>query len=607
MPSAIEDYALIGDCETGALVSRDGSIDWLCLPRFDSEACFAALLGTPDNGRWQVVPVEKARVSRCYRPGTLILETEFKTSHGSVTLIDFMPLRQGHPEIIRLVRGDRGSVRMRMDLAMRFDYGRTIPWVTRRKTGSLTAIAGPHLLALRASVPVRGEDLRTVSDFTVEEGKTIHFELRYGSSFQPAPKVTDFRSSLRETERFWRKWISRCEYHGPCADAVQRSLITLKALTYQPTGGIVAAPTTSLPEQPGGERNWDYRFCWLRDATFTLFALMHAGYHDEARRWRNWLVRSVAGSADQIQVVYGVAGERHLLEWEVPWLSGYGGALPVRVGNAASGQLQLDIFGELADVLHQADRFMRRGNQPELDLQTVLLAHLEKIWRQADHGIWEIRGRKRHYTHSKVMAWVAFDRTIRTAEHFALEGPLQRWRQIRELIHKEVCRFGFDPDLGTFVQSYGSRELDAALLLLPLVGFLPPSDPRIRGTVRQIEKHLVRDGFVLRYLTHRVKDGLPTGEGAFLPCSFWLADVYELMGRHSDAQRLLNRLLKLRNDVGLLSEEYHPTARRLVGNFPQAFSHVALANTIINLNTPSSPATQRSEWRKPVHGSVGKR
>ncbi|HXZ78613.1 MAG TPA: glycoside hydrolase family 15 protein, partial [Terriglobales bacterium] len=396
----------------------------------------------------------------------------------------------------------------------------------------------------------------------------------------------------------------RCTYQGPYADAVQRSLITLKALTYQPTGGIVAAPTTSLPEQPGGTRNWDYRFCWVRDATFTLFALMHAGYQLEARRWRDWLVRSVAGSPDQIQVVYGVAGERHLLEWEVPWLSGYGGALPVRVGNAASRQLQVDIFGELADVLHQAGRFTRRpGNRPELALQKVLLAHLEKIWRKANKGIWEIRGSKRHFTHSKVMVWVAFDRTIRTAERFALDVPLDKWRQIRELIHKEVCRYGFDPALGTFVQSYGSRELDAALLLLPLVGFLPPSDPRIRGTVQQIEKRLVRNGFVLRYLTQRVNDGLPSGEGAFLPCSFWLADVYELMGRHSDAQHLLHRLLKLRNDVGLLSEEYHPTARRLVGNFPQAFSHVALANTIINLHTPSGPATKRSDCQKHVPGT----
>jgi GH15 family glucan-1,4-alpha-glucosidase len=594
MPSAIEDYALIGDCETSALVARDGSLDWLCLPRFDSDACFAALLGNPKNGRWQIAPVDSAKVRRRYRQRTLILETEFETDKGTVTLIDFMPLRKDNPEIVRLVRCNRGSVRMQMDLVIRFDYGRTVPWVTRQEDGALVALAGPHLLVLRTSVPVRGEDLRTVSEFTMTDGGTASFELTYGDSFQPVPAAADLEKSLQETDEWWREWISRCKYHGPHAEAVERSLITLKALTYEPTGGIVAAPTTSLPEQPGGKRNWDYRFCWLRDATFTLFALMHAGYHEEAGRWRDWLVRSVAGSAAQLQVVYGVAGERHLLEWEVPWLSGHFGASPVRVGNAAFDQLQLDIFGELGDVLHHARSLEDDNQEAHFDLQTSLLEHLQKIWRQPDRGIWEVRGPARHFTHSKVMAWVAFDRAIKSIEEFGLEGPLDQWRSLRDEIHGEVCRLGFDAELGSFVQSYGSKEVDASLLLIPLVGFLPASDPRIAGTVRQIEKQLLREGFVLRYETHRVEDGLPAGEGAFLPCSFWLADSYKLMGRDADAERLLNRLLQLPNDVGLLAEEYHLGEKRLVGNFPQAFSHVALVNTIINLYTERGPAHRRS-------------
>jgi len=463
----------------------------------------------------------------------------------------------------------------------------------------LVAIAGPHLLVFRTAVPTRGEDLRTVSDFTVTEGSTASFELTYGSSFQPVPAAADLVAALQKTEKWWRDWISRCTYDGRWADVVKRSLITLKALAYEPTGGIVAAATTSLPEQPGGKRNWDYRFCWLRDATFTLLAFIHAGYYEEARRWRDWLVHSVAGSADQLQVLYGVAGERHLLEWEVPWLAGYGGASPVRVGNAASKQLQLDIFGELGDVLHHTHlhraRTVEEGHTaPYFDLQCSLLQHLQRIWRETDHGIWEVRGPRKHFTHSKVMAWVAFDRAIQSSEQFGLGGPVDEWRALRQQIHDDVCRRGYDPELGSFVQSYGSKELDASLLFIPLVGFLPPSDPRVVSTVRQIEKQLVRQGFVLRYETQRVDDGLPPGEGVFLACSFWLADTYKLMGRDSDAEQLLERLLPLQNDVGLLSEEYHLEEKRLVGNFPQAFSHVSLVNTIINLYTPSGPAHQRS-------------
>ena len=598
MPSAIEDYALIGDCETAALVARDGSLDWLCLPRFDSDACFAALLGNPENGRWQLAPVGRARVRRRYRPKSLILETEFETETGTATLIDFMPLRAGNPEIVRLVRCDRGSIRIKMDLVIRFDYGRTVPWVTRQEDGALLAVAGPHLLVLRTSVPIRGEDLRTVSEFNLTEGATAGFELTYGNSFQPVPAAIDLEKSLRETEEWWCKWISRCTYHGPLAEVVERSLITVKALTYEPTGGIVASPTTSLPEQPGGQRNWDYRFCWLRDATFTLFALMHAGYHEEASRWRDWLVRSVAGSADQLQVVYGVAGERHLMEWEVPWLSGYCGASPVRVGNAAIDQLQLDIFGELGDVLHHARSIERDNREAHFDLQVSLLKHLQKVWQKADHGIWEVRGPERHFTHSKVMAWVAFDRAIKSTEEFGLEGPADEWRATRKKIHDEVCSSGFDAELASFVQSYGSKEVDASLLLIPLVGFLPPSDPRVGGTVRQVEKHLLREGLVKRYETHKAEDGLPAGEGAFLACSFWLADNYKLMGRESEAEQLLHRLLQLQNDVGLLAEEYHLEEKRLVGNFPQAFSHVALVNTITNLYTEHGPAHRRSRAQR---------
>jgi GH15 family glucan-1,4-alpha-glucosidase len=597
VPSAIEDYALIGDCETAALVARDGSIDWLCLPRFDSSACFAALLGTPDNGRWQIAPVEKYRVTRRYREKTLILETQFDTDDGTVTLIDFMPIRSKTLEIIRLVRGDRGKVAMRMDFVVRFDYGMSVPWVTRQPDGALFAIAGPDLLALRAPVELRGEGLKTVSDFTVTAGTTFGFDLKHGNSFGRPPHPTDLESALEKTEKWWRRWISRCTYHGPAAEAVERSLITLKALTYAPTGGILAAATTSLPEQFGGKRNWDYRYCWLRDATFSLLAFMHAGYHEEARHWRDWLLRAAAGSADQLQIMYGLAAERRIAEWEVPWLPGYKGSSPVRIGNAAAEQLQLDVYGEVADALHQARARTKSKSDYAMDLQREMLKHLQKVWRQPDQCIWEFRGKGRQFTHSKVMAWVAFDRAIQSCERYGLDGNLDEWRAIRQEIHDDVCRFGFDPELGTFVQSYGSKEVDASLLLIPLVGFLPPGDPRIVGTVQQIEKCLIRDGLVMRYDTAKAEDGLPAGEGVFLACSFWMADAYHLLGQNEKAQELLERVLRLRNDVGLLSEEYDPKAKAFTGNFPQAFSHVGLVNTVINLNMPRGPARQRSGSR----------
>ena len=590
MPSAIEDYGLIGDCETAALVSREGSIDWLCLPRFDSPACFAALLGSPENGRWLLAPRARATVTRRYRPHTLVLETKFKTAHGQVTVIDFMPVRETTPRIIRIIRGDRGTVQMRMELVLRFDYGLTVPWVTRNSNGSLLAIAGPHRVTLRTSVPVRGQDLRTVAEFSIKAGQTEYVELEYANSFGRVYRTATPKSWLTKTEKVWRKWCSAGRYRGPYADALERSLITLKALVFGPTGGMVAAPTTSLPERIGGPLNWDYRYCWLRDATFTLLGFLHAGYREEARRWKNWLVHVSAGYPDQLQVLYGVAGERLLQESEVAWLSGFRRSRPVRIGNAARQQLQLDIYGELADSLFQNKT--RAGLN--LDLQFALLERLQKIWREPDNGIWEIRGKQRHFTHSKVMAWVAFDRTIRQAERFRIKAPLKQWRAVRERIHEQVCRFGFNRDLGSFVQHYGTKEVDASLLLLPLVGFLPPCDPRIVGTVRVIEQQLMRDGFVLRYRTRTKGTLMKLGEGAFLPCSFWLADYYKLAGRHQDAENVLKRLLAIRNDLGLLAEEYDVRSRQMIGNFPQALSHVALVNTIINLYSRRGPVHQRA-------------
>jgi len=591
----IDDYALIGDCETAALVGRNGSIDWLCWPRFDSGACFAALLGTPDNGLWRIAPVaENARVSRRYRPNTLILETEFATPEGEAVLIDFMPLREHASHVMRLVVGKRGSIRMRSELIIRFDYGASVPWVRRTDNGDLLAISGPDMLVLRTPVELRGEDFKTVGDFTISAGQTIPFVMMYVASHLPAPELADAERALRETQKFWETWTSAHSTTGRYADCITRSLITLKALTYAPTGGIVAAPTASLPEHIGGSRNWDYRYCWLRDATLTLLTFMNSGYYDEAQCWRDWLLRAAAGSPSQLQIMYGLAGEKRLTEWELPGLSGYEGSRPVRIGNAAADQLQLDVFGEVMDALHLA----RIGGVPHLaagwDFQQALLSHLEKVWSLPDEGIWEVRGERQHFTHSKVMAWVAFDRGIRSAEAFDLDGPVERWRRICAEIHEQVCQKAFNPSLGAFVQAYGSDELDASTLLMPAVGFLPPHDVRIIGTIKAIERKLLRNGFVLRYDTASSDDGLPPGEGAFLTCSFWLADAYVLLGRPRDAEKLFERLVLLRNDVGLLSEEYDPVTQRLLGNFPQAFSHIALVNTAHNIERAEKPCEQRS-------------
>jgi GH15 family glucan-1,4-alpha-glucosidase len=596
MTVSIADYALIGDCETAALVSRDGSIDWLCWPRFDSDACFAALLGAPDNGRWRIAPtVEKFRASRKYRPGTLILETRYETDDGVATLIDFMPLRNDTSDIVRLVVGESGRVTMCMELVLRFGYGCIVPWVTRLPDRTLRAVAGPDMVLLTTPIEVHGENFKTVGEFTVSAGQTVPFTLIYAPSHLTPPTPTDPNQALATTEQFWRGWTATCEHDGPFADIVARSLITLKALTYAPTGGIVAAPTTSLPEWIGGVRNWDYRFCWLRDATLTLLAFMNAGYYEEAAAWREWLLRAVAGRPEQAQIMYGIAGERRLVEWEVPWLPGFRNSGPVRIGNSAHNQLQLDVYGEVMDALHQA----RRGGIGQSDdgwaVQIAFLKHLETAWTEADESIWEVRSGRRHFTYSKVMAWVAFDRAIKSAEEYRLDGPLDRWRTLRMEIHADVCRKGFDPQQQSFVQSYDSKELDASLLLLPVVGFLPPQDPRVIGTIEAIERGLMVGGFVQRYDTSRSDDGLPPGEGAFLACSFWLVDAYVMLGRLDDAQALFKRLAALCNDVGLLSEEYDPQSKELLGNFPQAFSHVALVNSAFNLTRASKPAEQRAD------------
>ena len=600
MPSGqrIEDYAMIGDCGSAALIGRDGSIDWLCLPRFDSAACFAALLGKPEHGRWLIAPVEPAtRIERRYLDGSLILVTMFETADGAVELVDFMRPRRRLSHLVRLVRGLRGRVAMRTEFILRFDYGAVVPWVERLPEGGISAIGGPERIVLRTPAPLRGEDLKTVGEFAVATGETIPFVLSYGPSHQPLPPPVDIERALRDTETFWRRWSDRCAPAGPWTDTVKRSLVVLKGLTYAPTGGIVAAPTTSLPEQIGGVRNWDYRYCWLRDATFTLLALMHAGYYDEARTWRDWLLRAVAGSPDQLQIMYGLGGERRLAEWEIPWLPGYEGSRPVRIGNGAVDQTQLDIYGEILDALYHAQSHGLPPNQHGDAIARVVLTHLAQIWDQPDEGIWEVRGPPQHFTHSKVMAWVAFDRAVKIVEKRGSAAVAERWRQVRDRIHEDVCAKAFDPELGSFVQAYGSKALDASLLLLPLVGFLPPTDPRITGTVEAIERRLVVDGFVLRYDTGEVADGLPPGEGAFLACTFWLADNFILQGRIAEARELFERLLALCNDVGLLAEEYDPRKGRQLGNFPQAFSHVALVNTAFNLTRSQGPAEQRAARR----------
>jgi GH15 family glucan-1,4-alpha-glucosidase len=603
MASRIEDYALLGDCETAALVGRNGSIDWLCWPRFDSAACFAALLGGADHGRWLIAPAGGQTANRRrYRDGTMILESDFDTPEGSVTLVDFMPLRGTCSDLVRMVVGRRGRVSMKMELIIRFDYGSVVPWVSRLSDGAVRAIAGPDMVVLRTDLPTHGEGLSTVADFTVAAGETASFVLTYGPSHQPAPHSVSPTAALADTEKFWTEWASRCTYHGEWSDAVARSLLTLKALTYRPTGGIVAAPTTSLPEKIGGTRNWDYRYCWLRDATLTLLTLMDSGYYGEAEAWRNWLLRSIAGSPDQVQIMYGLSGERHLTEREIRWLPGYERSHPVRVGNAAYAQLQHDVFGEVGDALHQA----RSGGIPidseAWHLQRALTEHVETVWQKPDYGVWEVRGDPQHFTHSKVMAWVAVDRAVKSAERFGLDGSVDRWRGLRAAIHEEVCREAYDADLGSFVQAYGSKQLDASLLQIPLVGFLPPSDPRIRGTIEAIERRLTVDGLVIRYDTRETDDGLPPGEGAFLACSFWLADNLVLMGRRDDARARFERLLTLRNDVGLLAEQYDPRLRRQVGNFPQAFSHLALVDTALNLARVDGPSVERPAAQRSAVG-----
>jgi GH15 family glucan-1,4-alpha-glucosidase len=596
MPLRIEDYALIGDCETAALVGRDGSIDWLCWPRFDSDACFAALLGTPEHGRWLIAAKDgMARVTRRYQPNTLILETRFECTEGAATLVDFMPGHQTGSSIVRLIIGDRGHVTMRTELVIRFGYGATVPWMTKLDDGMRRAIAGPDMVLLRTTALLRGEDFKTVGEFIVGPGETIPFTLTYMPSHLPAPAAEKPLDQLRATQQFWLDWTAKSQVSGPWADTVNRSLITLKALTYAPTGGMVAAPTTSLPEYTGGSRNWDYRFCWLRDATLTLLALMNAGYLEEAQAWREWLSRAAAGKPSQLQIMYGIAGERRLTEWEVPWLPGYDKSSPVRVGNAAHTQVQLDVYGELMDALHHARLGGLAPSESGWALQRGVLEHLEEAWPKMDEGIWEVRSGARHFTFSKIMAWVAFNRAIKSAEAFKLEGPLDRWREQCRKIHDDVCRRGFDPDLGSFVRSYGSKELDASLLLLPTLGFLPPADPRVRGTVEAIERKLLVNGLVMRYGTSKESDdGLPSGESAFIACSFWLVDAYVLLGRIADARQLFEHLLTLCNDVGLLSEECDPRTSRLLGNFPQALSHIALINSAFNLNEAAKPAMQRS-------------
>jgi GH15 family glucan-1,4-alpha-glucosidase len=595
MSTPIEDYALIGDCRSAALVSRGGSIDWLCWPRFDSEACFAALLGSRDHGRWLVAPHDEARITRQYRANTLILETFFETADGAAVLVDFMPFHGERSEIVRLVHGTRGRVRMHTELILRFGYGAVVPWVTRLESGVLRAIAGPDMVLLRTPVHLKGKNMTTIGEFTVMRGETIPLVLSYARSHRPVPPARDPTASLEATEKFWKDWTAKCRPAGEWSDAVQRSMITLKALTYAPTGGIVAAPTTSLPEKIGGERNWDYRYCWLRDATLTLLGAMHAGYYEEAEAWREWLLRAVAGSPDQLQIMYGIAGERRLAEWIVDWLPGYEKSAPVRIGNAAHTQLQLDMFGEIMDVHHQARRGGLTTNDSGWDAQVKFLEHLTRIWRKPDQGIWEMRGPAQHFTYSKAMAWVAFDRSIKSAESFGLEGPLDDWRRLRDEICDDVCTRGYNDKLGTFVQAYGSDQLDASLLLLPCVGFLPVDDPRIAGTVAAIERTLVRNGLVMRYSTRNVDDALPPGEGAFLACSFWLVDVYILQGRLDEAETLFRRLVGLCNEVGLLSEEYDPGSKRLIGNFPQAFSHVALVSSAYNLTRVRKPVHQRAQ------------
>lgn len=598
MSRPIGDYALIGDCETAALVGRDGSIDWLCWPRFDSGACFASLLGQAEHGRFQLAPDEEViRTERRYRGNTLVLQTDFETQGGAVSLVDFMPIRKGGQvsELIRLVIGRRGQVRMRMDLKFRFDYGRIVPWVAKTGDGLLRAVAGPNAVFVASPVPTYGQECSTFAEFTVSEGQRLPFGLAYEASHLPPPTLSNPETALMETEAFWAEWSEQCCYDGPWRSAVIRSLITVKALTYAPTGGIVAAPTTSLPEVFGGERNWDYRFCWLRDATFTLLSLINAGYRNEAEAWCDWLLRAVAGSASQVQPLYGISGEHQNYEVELDWLPGYENSRPVRVGNAAYNQLQLDVFGSVMDALHEARTFGLNLHEASAGLQTELMNHLAKVWREPDEGIWEVRHGRRHFVHTKLMCWVAFDRAVKSAEMFGLEGPVEEWRQLRDEVSAEILERGFDAERGAFVQAYGSKDLDAALLLMPLVGFLPPDDPRVVSTTQAIERELSRDGFILRYDTEKTTDGLGPSSGAFLACTFWMVDNLILQGRMTDARQMFEKLLGLRNDVGLLSEQYDVEKNTLTGNFPQAFSHFTMIDTALNFGGAHGSAREASK------------
>ena len=599
---------MIGDLRTGCLIDRTGSIDWFCPSRFDAPACFASLLGSPENGRWLIAPRAKAKTTRRYHPGSMVLETTHETREGTALVMDFMPIHSPHTSIVRLVKGLSGKVSMHTDLAVRFDYGVAVPWVSRHDAQTLLIVAGPDQLCLRSPVPLKGEDMRSRADFLMREGEVKAFVLTHSPSHLPPPPALDIMETLTATQGYWREWSSRCTIDGKHGDLVRRSLMTLKALSFQPTGGIVAALTTSLPELIGGARNWDYRYCWLRDAAFTLLAFLNAGYRDEADRWQHWLLRAKAGSPDQMQIMYGVGGERRLEEWTAPWLKGYEASAPVRVGNAAAHQLQLDSYGELADVFTQASRGGLSSPQRRDELQRVYLAHLENIWRNPDEGIWEIRGEPQHFVHSKAMAWVAFDRASHGETGNFSAPERKHWRKIAAEIHDDICAHGLRD--GHFTQHYATEEVDASLLQLALVGFLPPSDPRITRTVKRIEDTLLHDGFVLRYRTDSGVDGLTRGEGAFLACSFWLVDNYLLLGRMKDGEKLFRRLVSLCNDVRLLAEEYDPHKKRMLGNFPQAFSHVALVNSAYALMTArkrkkTRPASwncraqsDRPQWRK---------
>jgi GH15 family glucan-1,4-alpha-glucosidase len=597
MPERIEDYALLGDLQTAALVGRSGSVDWLPFPRFDSSSCFGALLGGREHGRWLLAPSGAGPATdRRYRDDTLILESEWQTPDGRVRVIDFMPPRETTPDIVRIVEGLDGSVKMRTELVIRFDYGSVIPWLRRLDQQSLLAVGGPDGLILRTPIVLEPDGMTHTAEFTVSAGDRVPFVITWFPSHLDVPAIVDAEAALDDTESYWRDWMHDCSYDSDYAHAVRTSLVLLKALTYLPTGGIVAAPTTSLPERIGGVRNWDYRYCWLRDATFTLYALMNGGFLTEARAWRDWLLRSVAGDPENAQILYGVGGQRRILEFELDWLPGYAGSRPVRIGNAAHEQFQLDVYGEVMDALHQARAHGLDPDDHAWSLQRTLMDFLEGAWDRPDEGIWEVRGPRRHFTHSKVLAWVAFDRAVQSVERFGLRGPVDLWRRLRAEIHEEVCREGFNVELNAFTQSYGSDELDASTLLIPILGFLPADDPRVVGTVDAVMRHLTRDGFVERYRMeeeHNEVDGLPAGEGVFLPCSFWLVDALLMQDREDEARELFERLVGVSNDLGLLAEEYDPGERRLLGNYPQAFTHVGLVNSAYNLSHHEGPVHQR--------------